>query len=149
MELWLNRIWQARWRVFLMKRAKLFLEINIIRNSPENGFTDYAWNNSLISNHCHISYRNQSFDLHCKSNGWFLYEMQHWAEMFNQPLHSTVVQNEDQPFVQNKEDQLFSSMEKSFPKFLKLWNEDMKIITDLFTITKGTFKEKPVFFSKF
>ena len=82
-------------------------------------------------------------------NGWFLYKMQHWAEMFNQPLHSTVVQNEHQPFMQKKEDQLFSSMEKSFPKFLKLWNEDMKIITDLFIITKGTFKEKPVFFSKF
>ena len=69
--------------------------------------------------------------------------------MFNQPLHSTVLQNEDQPFVQNKEDRLFSSLKKGFPKFLKLWTEDMKIITDLFIITKETFQEKPVFFSKF
>ena len=28
-----------------------------------------------------ISYRNQSFDLLCKSNDLFLYEMQHWADM--------------------------------------------------------------------
>ena len=28
-----------------------------------------------------ISYRNQSFDLHCKSNDWFLYEMQHWPKI--------------------------------------------------------------------
>ena len=30
--------------------------------------------------HC-ISYRNQSFDLHCKSNDWFLYEMLRRVEM--------------------------------------------------------------------
>ena len=36
---------------------------------------------SAISAQCCISYRNQSFDLHCKSNYWFLYEIQHWAEM--------------------------------------------------------------------
>lgn len=30
---------------------------------------------------CYFSYRNQSFDLLCKSNEWFLYEMQHWAEI--------------------------------------------------------------------
>ena len=30
---------------------------------------------------CCISYKNQSFDLHYNSNDWFLYEMQHWAEM--------------------------------------------------------------------
>ena len=28
-----------------------------------------------------ISYRNQSFDLQSESNDWFLYGMQHWAEM--------------------------------------------------------------------
>ena len=28
-----------------------------------------------------IPYRNQTFDLHTKSNVWLLYEMQHWAEM--------------------------------------------------------------------
>ena len=28
-----------------------------------------------------MSYRNQSFVLLCKINDWFLYEMQHWAEM--------------------------------------------------------------------
>ena len=28
-----------------------------------------------------ISYRNQLLDLQSKSNYWFLYEMQHWAEM--------------------------------------------------------------------
>ena len=27
------------------------------------------------------SHRNQSNDLQCKSSDWFLYEMQHWAEM--------------------------------------------------------------------
>ena len=32
---------------------------------------------------CCIPYRNQSFDLHCKSNDWFLYEIEHWAEMGN------------------------------------------------------------------
>ena len=30
---------------------------------------------------CCISFRNQSFDLDSKSLDWFLYEMQHWAEM--------------------------------------------------------------------
>ena len=33
-----------------------------------------------ISPKCCISYRNQ-FDLQCKSNDWFLFKMQHWAEM--------------------------------------------------------------------
>ena len=28
-----------------------------------------------------ISDRTQSFDFQRKSNDWFLYEMQHWAEM--------------------------------------------------------------------
>ena len=28
-----------------------------------------------------VSYRNQSFDFHSKSNDWFLYEMQRWTEM--------------------------------------------------------------------
>ena len=28
-----------------------------------------------------ISSRNQSFDLHCKSNDWLLDEIQNWAEM--------------------------------------------------------------------
>ena len=28
-----------------------------------------------------ISYRKQSFDLLCKSNDWFLCEMQHWTKM--------------------------------------------------------------------
>ena len=27
-----------------------------------------------------IPYRNPSFDLPCKSNGWFLYEMEHWLK---------------------------------------------------------------------
>ena len=30
-----------------------------------------------------IPYRNQSFDLRCKPNDWFLYGMQSWAEMVN------------------------------------------------------------------
>ena len=34
-----------------------------------------------ISTQSGISYKNQSFDLQYKSNGRFLYEMQHWAEM--------------------------------------------------------------------
>ena len=29
---------------------------------------------------CCISYRNQLFNLQCKSDDWFLYEMQHWSE---------------------------------------------------------------------
>ena len=28
-----------------------------------------------------VSYRNHSFDFFSKSNDWFLYEMQHWAEI--------------------------------------------------------------------
>ena len=28
-----------------------------------------------------ISYRNQLFGFLCKSNDWFLYQMQHWAEI--------------------------------------------------------------------
>ena len=28
------------------------------------------------------THRNQLFDLHFKSNGWFLYKMKNWAEMF-------------------------------------------------------------------
>ena len=34
-----------------------------------------------ISAQCYVWCRNQSFDLQCISNGWFLYEMQHWIEM--------------------------------------------------------------------
>ena len=34
-----------------------------------------------ISTKCSILYKNQSYDLRCKSNDWFLYKMQHWAEM--------------------------------------------------------------------
>ena len=34
-----------------------------------------------ISAQFYISNRNQSFDVQCKSNDWFLYEMQHLAEM--------------------------------------------------------------------
>ena len=34
-----------------------------------------------ISVQCCISYRNQSLDLLCKLNDWFLYEMQHWAKI--------------------------------------------------------------------
>ena len=34
-----------------------------------------------ISAQCGILYRNQSLDLHCKSDDWSLYVMQHWAEM--------------------------------------------------------------------
>ena len=34
-----------------------------------------------ISAQCCTSYINQSFDLHYKSNGRFLYEVQHWAEI--------------------------------------------------------------------
>ena len=30
---------------------------------------------------CCIWYRNQSFDLLCKTNNWFLCELQHWTEM--------------------------------------------------------------------
>ena len=39
----------------------------------------------LISAHCCASCRNQSFDLRTglqnKSSVWFLYEIQHWADM--------------------------------------------------------------------
>ena len=31
-----------------------------------------------ISSQYLISYRNQSFDLHCKSNDWFLYGIKYW-----------------------------------------------------------------------
>ena len=34
-----------------------------------------------ISVQCCVSYRNQSFFLLCKTNDWFLYETQQWAEM--------------------------------------------------------------------
>ena len=34
-----------------------------------------------ISAQCCISYRNYSFDLQDKSNGWFVCEMQHLTEM--------------------------------------------------------------------
>ena len=37
--------------------------------------------NYAISVQCFISYRTQLFDLLYKSNDWFLYKMQHWAEM--------------------------------------------------------------------
>ena len=36
---------------------------------------------TFISGQCCISYRNQLFHLQCKSNEWFLYEMQYCAEM--------------------------------------------------------------------
>ena len=34
-----------------------------------------------LSAQCCVLYRNQSFNLHYKSNDWFQYEMQHWVEM--------------------------------------------------------------------
>ena len=36
-----------------------------------------------ISTQCCISYRNQLFDFQCKSNDWFLYELQHWVLQVN------------------------------------------------------------------
>ena len=36
---------------------------------------------SLISVQWRVSYRNQTFDLQCISNYWFLYETQNWTEM--------------------------------------------------------------------
>ena len=36
---------------------------------------------------CYISYRNLSFGLQCKSNNWFLYEMQHSADVYEYILH--------------------------------------------------------------
>ena len=41
----------------------------------------YFFSCQLISAQCYISHINQSCDLQCKPNDWFLYEMQHWAEM--------------------------------------------------------------------
>ena len=38
---------------------------------------------------CCISYRNQSIDLLCKSNDWFLYEMQYWTDK-RRPPHKTM-----------------------------------------------------------
>ena len=40
------------------------------------------------SAHC-ILYTNQSFDLQCKSNDWFIYEMQNWAET-GYGMHSAI-----------------------------------------------------------
>ena len=37
--------------------------------------------NLAISDQCCISYKNQTFHLLYKWNGWFLFEMQHWVEM--------------------------------------------------------------------
>ena len=34
-----------------------------------------------ISTQCCHSYRNHSFNLHCKSNGWFLHGIQNWTEV--------------------------------------------------------------------
>ena len=50
--------------------ARLSMSLNLLQ-------TKY-WH---ISAQCCILYINQSFDLHCKSNDWFLQIMQHWAEM--------------------------------------------------------------------
>ena len=38
-------------------------------------------NHLTLFTQCYFSYRNQSFDLLCKSNDWFQFGMQHWAEM--------------------------------------------------------------------
>ena len=55
-------------------KMKLVKESRWLRISFKNiSFTHSA--------HCFISYRNQPFVLLCKSNNWFLYEMQHWDEM--------------------------------------------------------------------
>ena len=37
----------------------------------------FKWIISISSQYL-ISYRNQSFDLHCKSNDWFLYGIKYW-----------------------------------------------------------------------
>ena len=39
------------------------------------------WRLTKLSGHNCISYRNQSFDIQRKSDDWFLYGIQHWAEM--------------------------------------------------------------------
>ena len=49
---------------------------------------DISWSKSSIkrlckpvTTNCFIPYKNQSFNLHCISNDWFLHEMHHWVEM--------------------------------------------------------------------
>ena len=46
---------------------------------------DFYFRTQPISVQCCISYRNQSFDLHCKSNNWFQYEEDRWAERGENP----------------------------------------------------------------
>ena len=46
-----------------------------------NKYAIYHQHNQPISSQYCVSYKNQSVVLFSKTNDWFLYEMQYWAEM--------------------------------------------------------------------
>ena len=62
-----------------LKGACLFLSYANAEAFHEEVSFSEGW---PISIQCWIWYRNRSFELHCKSNDWFLNEMQHKAEMY-------------------------------------------------------------------
>ena len=66
-----NQICRAnQWTGFCMIRTSVMKELIFKKNSS---FSRFQW--------CLVSNRNQSYVLHIKTNGWFLYEMKHLAEM--------------------------------------------------------------------
>ena len=57
----------------LICTANLLTELCMMRALVLYLLTISAW--------CYVLYGNQSFDLQCKPNNWFLYEMYYWAEI--------------------------------------------------------------------
>ena len=58
--------------VHFYESIKFFLEYCLVTK------TFLSWNKYIAR--CWLAYRNQSFDLQCRSNEWFLYEIQRWVD---------------------------------------------------------------------
>ena len=60
---------------------------------PQSGYriiTYFIYTHTILycvlnqSQQCYITYRNQSLDMHCKSNNWALSQIQRWSELVNE-----------------------------------------------------------------
>lgn len=47
----------------------------------ESFYITWIWVFFTHFTHCCVSYKNRSSILWCKTNNWFLYKVEHWAEM--------------------------------------------------------------------
>ena len=63
-------------QLMLLTLNKFFLVLICQPNTCTVSGINPFQSNESISVQCYFSCRNHSFDLNCKSNGWFLYKMQ-------------------------------------------------------------------------